>query len=47
MLPEQSVQAGIDLNAHILFPIHWSKFDLSSHIWDEPINRFIAEANKQ
>ncbi len=47
MLPEQSVQAGIDLNANVLFPIHWSKFDLSSHVWDEPITRFTAEATKK
>ncbi len=40
MFPEQSVQAGIDLNAKILFPIHWGKFDLSYHNWKEPIQRF-------
>jgi len=39
MFPEQSVQASIDLNAKIFFPIHWGKFDLSIHHWKEPIER--------
>ncbi len=39
MTPEQSVQASIDLNANVLFPIHWGKFDLALHKWDEPIIR--------
>ncbi|MEX0273064.1 MAG: MBL fold metallo-hydrolase, partial [Flavobacteriaceae bacterium] len=47
MMPEQSVQAGIDLKAQILFPIHWSKFDLAQHPWDEPIKRFTREADKK
>jgi L-ascorbate metabolism protein UlaG (beta-lactamase superfamily) len=47
MLPESSVQAGIDLDADILFPIHWSKFDLAFHRWDEPANRFTTEAEKK
>ena len=47
MLPEQTVQASIDLNARVLFPIHWSKFDLSVHPWDEPIIRVTAEAKRR
>lgn len=43
MLPEQSVQAGIDVNANILMPIHWGAFELSIHTWTEPIIRFKAE----
>lgn len=37
MMPEQSVQAGIDLNAHLLMPIHWGAFSLSIHSWTEPV----------
>ncbi len=47
MFPDQSVQASIDLNAKVLFPIHWSKFDLSSHSWDDPIIRVTDEAKKK
>lgn len=44
MMPEQSVQAWIDLNARLVLPIHWAKFDLSTHNWKEPIERFTKEA---
>lgn len=45
MLPEESVQASIDLNADVLFPIHWGKFDLALHPWDEPIQRAAMAAD--
>jgi L-ascorbate metabolism protein UlaG (beta-lactamase superfamily) len=38
-LPEETVTAAKDLNAKILMPVHWAKFELSLHPWDEPINR--------
>ena len=44
MFPTETVQASIDLKAKVLFPIHWSKFDLSIHPWDEPIIRTTKEA---
>lgn len=44
MKPEESVQASLDLNAKVVLPIHWGKFDLSLHPWDEPIIRFTKEA---
>lgn len=44
MLPEQSVQVGLDLKAKNIMPIHWWKFDLSLHAWYEPIERFISAA---
>jgi len=44
MMPEQGVQASIDLRAKVVLPIHWAKFDLSLHPWIEPINRFTKEA---
>lgn len=46
MLPEQSVQAALDINAKHVLPVHWGKFDLSIHPWKEPIQRFLKEANK-
>lgn len=44
MMPEEVVQAAIDLNAKTLFPVHWSKFALSIHDWDEPIKRVFTAA---
>ena len=38
MHTEKSVQAHMDLEADIMFPIHWGTFDLSNHDWFEPIN---------
>jgi len=47
MMPEQTVQAAIDLQAAHLMPVHWSKFSLSLHAWDEPISRAIAAGQQQ
>jgi L-ascorbate metabolism protein UlaG (beta-lactamase superfamily) len=49
MLPEQAVIAAKELNAKILMPVHWAKFELSVHPWHEPINRAtkFAEENNQ
>lgn len=44
MTPEQTVQANIDLNSKVLFPVHWGKFALAYHPWNEPIARATAEA---
>jgi len=45
MMPEQSVQAALDLNATLFFPIHWGKFDLAKHRWTDPIERAVKAAN--
>ncbi len=42
LMPEQLVGVARDLRAKAVFPIHWGKFDLAYHPWDEPIRR--AEA---
>ena len=47
MMPEEVVQAGIDLKANKILPVHWGKFSLSLHSWDEPIMRVTAEAQKR
>ena len=47
MFPNETVQASIDLKANVLFPIHWSKFDLSIHPWDEPIIQITKEAGRR
>lgn len=47
MLPEETVQAATDLRAKTFLPVHWSKFALSLHAWDEPIKRVVAEASRK
>lgn len=47
MMPEQTLQAAIDLNAKILMPVHWGKFVLSIHPWNEPIKRLVVAAKKE
>ncbi|MDR1113191.1 MAG: MBL fold metallo-hydrolase [Bacteroidales bacterium] len=42
MMPEETLQAGRDLNAKNVIPIHNSKFALSRHSWDEPMQRITA-----
>jgi L-ascorbate metabolism protein UlaG (beta-lactamase superfamily) len=43
MMPEEAVQANIDLQSKKMFPIHWGKFDLARHPWDDPIIRTSKE----
>ncbi len=45
-MPEQTVQAHIDLKGKTLLPIHWSKFRLSIHSWTEPIERAMKASTK-
>jgi L-ascorbate metabolism protein UlaG (beta-lactamase superfamily) len=44
MTPEQTVQAALDLRAAALLPVHWSKFTLALHPWNEPARRVVAAA---
>lgn len=46
MMPEQTIQATLDLNANVLMPIHWGKFTLALHPWDDPIERALARAEQ-
>ncbi len=46
MMPEQTVQAAIDLKARTLMPVHWAKFALAYHAWNEPIERASREAQR-
>lgn len=47
MMPEETITATKDLQAKVLMPVHWGKFSLALHSWDEPINRVTHEAHKQ
>lgn len=46
MLPEQTAKASIELRAKHILPVHWGKYDLSMHTWNEPIKRFLAAAEQ-
>ena len=46
MLPEETVQAHIDVKGELLLPIHWGAFTLALHEWSEPIERVTKEANR-
>jgi L-ascorbate metabolism protein UlaG (beta-lactamase superfamily) len=46
MMPEETVQAAIDLKAKSLLPVHWGKFTLALHAWDEPIKRILDKAKE-
>ncbi len=47
MLPEETVQASIDLKARVLMPVHWGKFTISLHPWNEPILRVTKAAKEK
>lgn len=47
MLPEQTVQAHIDLKGKVLNPIHWATFNLALHPWYEPMERLVTESEKR
>lgn len=46
MMPEQTVQAHLDLKGKLLMPIHWGAFSLALHSWTDPIERASAEAKR-
>jgi L-ascorbate metabolism protein UlaG (beta-lactamase superfamily) len=39
MQPEETLQAARDLRAKNVIPVHNSKFAMSRHNWDEPLQR--------
>ncbi|HMT28337.1 MAG TPA: MBL fold metallo-hydrolase, partial [Bacteroidia bacterium] len=46
MLPEETVQANIDLRSKMLLPVHWGKFALAFHSWNEPALRVVKRAQQ-
>jgi L-ascorbate metabolism protein UlaG (beta-lactamase superfamily) len=44
MMPEETAQAAIDLHAKTLLPVHWGKFSLATHPWDDSIKRVVKAA---
>ncbi|MEC3908131.1 MBL fold metallo-hydrolase [Tamlana sp. 2201CG12-4] len=46
MMPEETVQAGIDVKAKVIMPIHWGAFKLAMHDWNDPVKRVFNKANE-
>ncbi|WP_296351666.1 MBL fold metallo-hydrolase [Winogradskyella sp.] len=44
MMPEETVQATIDVEANKMMPIHWGAFKLALHTWDDPVKRASKKA---
>jgi len=44
LMPEETVQAAVDLNSKALLPVHWGKFSLAMHAWNDPIKRVMIKA---
>lgn len=47
MMPEESVQACIDLKSELAMPIHWGAFTLALHSWTDPVERFTKKATEE
>ena len=46
MLPEETIQASIDVQSKLTMPIHWGAFKLALHSWDDPIKRATKAAEE-
>jgi len=46
MMPEETVQASLDLKSKLTLPIHWGAFTMAFHDWTDPIERILNEAHE-
>lgn len=46
MMPEETAQAGLDVQAQVIIPAHWGAFALGMHSWTDPAERVTKEAEK-
>ncbi|WP_397328133.1 MBL fold metallo-hydrolase [Paenibacillus arenilitoris] len=44
MMPEETVQAHLDVRGSLMIPIHWGAFTLAMHDWTDPVERALAAA---
>ncbi|MEI7026212.1 MBL fold metallo-hydrolase [Paenibacillus sp. y28] len=44
MMPEETVQAHVDVQGRLLLPIHWGAFTLGFHDWTDPVERVTKAA---
>ncbi|WP_298475331.1 MBL fold metallo-hydrolase [uncultured Maribacter sp.] len=46
MMPEETAQAGIDIKAEKIMPIHWGAFKLAMHPWTDPVERILSKTHE-
>lgn len=46
MMPEETAQAGLDVKANTIMPIHWGAFKLAMHSWTDPVVRITQKARE-
>ncbi|MEO0900616.1 MAG: MBL fold metallo-hydrolase, partial [Bacteroidota bacterium] len=46
MFPEETAQAGVDVKAERIMPIHWGAFKLALHTWTDPIKRVAKKSEE-
>ena len=46
MMPEETAQAGKDIQAKVMMPIHWAAFTLAMHSWTDPVERVLKKAEE-
>lgn len=47
MMPEQTVQAHLDVRGKVMIPIHWAGFTLALHDWTDPVERAVRSAKER
>ena len=47
MMPEETVQAHVDVRGDVMIPIHWAAFTLSLHDWTDPVERALKAAQEK
>lgn len=47
MLPEETVQAHLDVKGKVMIPIHWAAFQLALHDWRDPVERAVRTAARR
>ncbi|MBB3068811.1 L-ascorbate metabolism protein UlaG (beta-lactamase superfamily) [Paenibacillus baekrokdamisoli] len=47
MMPEETVQAHLDVKGKVMIPIHWGAFTLALHSWIDPAERAVKAARAQ
>lgn len=47
MMPEEVVEASMDLQAKAFMPAHWAKFTLALHEWTDPVDRALKRAEER
>ncbi|MDF2723399.1 MAG: hypothetical protein K0Q59_3074 [Paenibacillus sp.] len=47
MMPEETVQAHLDVRGRLLLPVHWGAFTLALHAWNDPVERATKAARER